>query len=312
MRVLVAGATGVIGRQLVPLLASVGHEPVALARGADSAARLERAGGRLVVADALDAAAVKRAVKQAAPDAIVNLLTAIPAEIRPRRVPEDFAMTNRLRTEGTRNLLAAAASGTRFLAEGLAYAYDPEGPGLANEDTPLWIDPPKQFAAVLAALVEMEQLTAWAGGLVLRFGHLYGPGSHYAADGSITAQIKAGKLPLVGGATSTFSFTHSHDAATAIVASLDKGATGVFNVVDDKPERMKVWLPAVSAMLGGKPPKPVPAALARLAVGDWGVAFMTRLRGADNARARLALDWRPRYPSWREGFAELSPGRQSV
>jgi nucleoside-diphosphate-sugar epimerase len=151
----------------------------------------------------------------------------------------------------------------------------------------------------------MERLTRAANGLVLRLGHLYGPGSIYAADGTFMGQIRAGKVPLVGAGRSTFSFTHSHDAASAIVAALDKGVTGALNIVDDKPEQVSVWLPAVAEMLGAKPPKQVPAGIARLAVGDWGVAFMTQLRGADNSRARLTLDWRPRYPSWRAGFAEL-------
>ncbi|HEX5594565.1 MAG TPA: NAD(P)-dependent oxidoreductase [Micromonosporaceae bacterium] len=308
MRVLVAGATGVIGRQLVPLLAASGHDVIGLARSRARAAVVEQTGAEVVVADALDRSAVARVVRDAAPDAVVHALTAIPAEINPKRLAQDFALTNRLRTEGTRNLLdAAAESGVkRVITQGLAYAYDPAGDGAANEDVPFWQDPPKQFAPVLAALQELEQLTAQANGLVLRFGHLYGPGSIYDSEGSFVRQVRAGKVPLVGKGTATFSFTHAHDAASAVVAALDKNVTGALNVVDDEPAPMSEWLPFLAQVLNAKAPKGAPAALAKLAVGGWGVAFMTQLRGADNARARMSLDWRPRYGSWREGFtAEL-------
>ncbi|KIF69419.1 hypothetical protein HY68_13815 [Streptomyces sp. AcH 505] len=314
MRVLVAGATGVIGSQLVPLLGSVGHEVIALVRtDGGRAAALRSAGATTVTADALDGPATARAVRQARPDAIVNMLTAIPAELNPKHLARDFEQTNRLRTVGTAQLLEAgrAAGVTRVISQGLGYAYDPggapeggadDGSGPATESAPLWRRPPKQFVPVLAALTELERHTREADGLVLRFGHLYGPGSLYAADGSFTAQVRAGKVPLVGGGTATFSFTYAHDAATAIVAALDKNVTGVLNIVDDEPARMSTWLPVLADLLGAKRPKSVPAAVARLAVGGWGVAFMTRLRGADNARAKGTLDWRPRYASWRTGF----------
>ena len=306
MRVLVAGATGVIGRPLVPLLSSVGHEVVVLARTPGRASLLERTGTSVVIADALDAPELSRAVRKASPDAVVNLLTSIPAAVNPRRLAKEFATTNRLRTEGTRNLLAAAGevAASRVVSEGLAYAYDPNGSGLANEDTPFWQDPPRQFVPVLAALKELERQTRDAGGTVLRFGHLYGAGSVYASGGSFVAQVRAGKIPLVNGGTSTFSFTHAQDAASAIVAVLDKPIAGALNVVDDDPAPMHEWLPVLAGILRAKPPKSAPAAIARLAVGGWGVAFMTRLRGADNSRARLGLDWKPRHASWRTGFAE--------
>ncbi|MCX4616648.1 MULTISPECIES: NAD(P)-dependent oxidoreductase [Streptomyces] len=161
---------------------------------------------------------------------------------------------------------------------------------------------PRQFMPVLSALESLEEQTVTAGGTVLRFGHLYGPGSAYAGDGAFTAQVRAGKVPLVGGGHAVFSFTHADDAATAIVAALDRDTRGVLNVVDDDPAPLHTWLPVFAAGLGAPAPKNAPAALARLAVGGWGVAFMDRLRGADNARARLALNWLPRYASWREGL----------
>lgn len=313
MRVLVAGATGVIGSTLVSLLSAVGHDVIGLARPGDRALELERAGGEVAAADALDRDTLTRAVRNAAPDAVVNLLTAIPGQINPRRLARDFTLTNRLRTEGTRNLIDAAleAGAGQIISQGLAYAYDP-GEGLANEDTPLWQDPPKQFAPVLDALIELERLTAEADGLVLRFGHLYGPGSAYAADGSFVRQVRAGKVPIVGKGTAVFSFTHAHDAATAVAAALDRETSGVLNVVDDAPAPMHEWLPALAKILGAPAPKHAPAALARLAVGGWGVAFMNELRGADNARARLRLDWRPRYTSCTDGFAELDTAVHQV
>jgi nucleoside-diphosphate-sugar epimerase len=301
MRVLVAGATGVIGRRLVPILTAAGHDVVGLARSRDRATP----DPAIVVADALDREALTRAVRDAAPDAVVNMLTAIPAETNPRRLAADFAVTNRLRTEGTRNLIEAAerAGARRIIAQGLAYAYQP-APGHADEDAPLWTDgTPRQFAPVLAALMELERNTTAAGGLVLRFGHLYGPGSMYAADGSFLKGVRAGKVPLVGGGHAVFSFTHAEDAATAVVAALDKDVSGALNVVDDAPVPLYEWLPAVAEILKAPAPKKAPAALARLAVGGWGVAYMNRLRGADNARARLRLDWRPRHRSWEDGFA---------
>lgn len=305
MRVLVAGGSGAIGRALVPLLRSVGHDVTVLARSGRRAGELERLGAAVATADALDREAVLRAVGEARPEMIVNMLTAIPAELNPRRLARDFAQTNLLRTVGTAHLVEAGrrAGVRQVISQGLAYAYEPGGAGPANEDAPLWSRPPRQFAPVLAALTELERRTEDAGGLVLRFGHLYGPGSAFAADGSFVRQVAGGKVPLVGGGGAVFSFTHAHDAATAVVAALDKDASGPLNVVDDDPAPVREWLPVLAGVLGARPPKAAPAALARPAVGGWGVAYMTRLRGADNARAKLTLDWRPRYASWRAGFA---------
>lgn len=313
MRVLIAGATGAIGRTLVPVLTSVGHDVVAHSRRPSTV--FEGVPGKVesVQADALDPGAVERMVAEARPDAIVNLLTAIPHRIDPRRLARDFGLTNRLRREGTAHLFEAASRlpDVYVVSEGLAYAYEPTGVtsavgGAADEETPLWAQPPKQFVPNIEALKVLEQLTVGAGGAVLRVGHLYGPGTIYAADGTFTEQVRAGKAPLVGGGTSVFSFSHVHDVATAIVAALDRRPVGPVNVVDDDPAPMATWLPYFAEVIGAKPPKNVPAFVARMAAGSFGVAFMTRLRGADNARARLRLDWRPRYTTWREGFEELA------
>jgi nucleoside-diphosphate-sugar epimerase len=308
MRVLVAGATGVVGARLVPLLRSAGHEVIALAR---SRARVPAGDGAwrgvpVVCVDALDPVALRRAVGRAAPDAVVHLLTAVPAEPCPRRMRQEFALTNRLRSEGTRNLLAAAtASGVRrVVVQSVAFGYRPGAPGEpAGEDVPLWDDAPAAFAEVLDAVGDLEEQTRAAGGLVLRFGHLYGPGAGFAPDGGYVRAVRRGALPLVGDGGAVFSFTHTRDAATAVAAALRGRARGVLNVVDDDPAPVARWLPELARLLGARPPRRVPALLARPAVGLVGLAFMTRLRGAANDRARLVLGWRPRYASWRDGFA---------
>jgi len=295
MKVLVAGASGVIGRPLLPLLESAGHEVVGLAR-------TSRPG--VLAVDALDRSAVAAAVREVAPDAVVNMLTAIPGRLNPRRMTAEFAVTNRLRTEGTRNLVdAARAVGVRrIIAQGLAYAYDPAGAGLADEDAPLWRRPPAAFASSLAALRELEASTTAAGGTVLRLGHLHGPGTMFAADGSFVADIRAGKIPLVGDGGSVFSFVHVDDVASAVLAALEHDVPGVLNVVDDEPAPLREWLPAVAEMLGAPRPRRMPKALVRLVAGGWGAAYLGGLRGASNARARRELGWRPSR-AWRTGFA---------
>jgi nucleoside-diphosphate-sugar epimerase len=297
MRVLLAGATGVIGRQAVPVLTAAGHQVTGLAR---APARLTDA--EVVAADALDATAVAGAVRWAAPDVIVHMLTAIPDPVDPRHLARDMALTNRLRTQGTANLLAAAG-GARVIAQGVAYAYDPAGSPVKDEDAPWWRHPPTQFAAVVDALRDMERRVTSVGGLVLRLGHLYGPGTGYAPDGGLTRRLRAGKLPLIGDGASMFSFIHAHDAATAILAAIEHPeARGTLNIVDDQPTLAHDWLPELAAMLGAPTPRHVPAWVARWFVGGWGVAYMTGLAGASNTRARERLDWKPTYSSWRDGL----------
>jgi nucleoside-diphosphate-sugar epimerase len=304
MRVLVAGATGVIGRELMPALVEAGHTAIGLTRSVPSA-ELIQSDTEVIFADALDRRAVTAAVEQAAPDAVVNMLTAIPAAINPKRLAEDFTVTNRLRTEGTANLLDAAArvGVTKVISQGLAYGYEPGRPGLATEDSSLWVEPPRPFLPVLNALRELERRTVEAQGTVLRFGHLYGPGTSYSAAGSFTQQVRAGKVPLVSGGTATFSFTHTADAAAAVVAALNSDHVGPLNIVDDEPAQMNEWLPYLADLVDAPSPKSAPAFLARFAVGPWGVAFMTKLRGADNSRAKSVLDWKLVHSSWRTGFA---------
>jgi nucleoside-diphosphate-sugar epimerase len=298
MRILLAGATGVIGRQAVPVLVAAGHQVTGLAR---TPARLPDA--EVVAADALDPAAVQRAVRSAAPDVIVHMLTAIPDPIDPRHLARDMALTNRLRTQGTANLIRAA-DGARVIVQGVAYAYDPAGSPVKDEDAPLWHHPPAQFAPTVAAAVEQERRVSAAGGLVLRLGHLYGPGSSFDPDGGgLIRRLRAGRLPLIGDGASMFSFLHAHDVATAILAAVEHpAARGALNVVDDQPTLVHDWLPEMAALLGAPAPRHVPAWLARWLVGGWGVAYMTGLAGAANAHARHQLDWKPTYSGWRAGL----------
>ena len=305
MKVLVAGATGVVGRQLVPLLRAVGHEVIGLAR----TRRRAQADMELLAVDALDRVALTGAVRRTAPDAVVNLLTAIPDDLDPRRFGQQMVMTNRLRSEGTANLIAAAPD-ARLITEGLAFAYEPSNRTPAAENRPLWEDGPKPFRPVVKALLAAERSTRAAGGTVLRLGHLYGPGTVFADDGALVALLRAGKVPVVGRGESVFSFTHTHDAATAIVAALDVRTSGVFNIVDDEPAPVHEWLPELARLTGARQPRRVPRAAARLLAGSWGVAFMTSLVGADNRRARHALDWRPAYATWREGFTHEHESRR--
>ena len=283
MRVLVAGATGVLGRPLVAQLAALDHHVIALSRHPLSSAE---ANVEAVAVDALDAKALTAAVRAAKPDAVVHALSAIPRSISPRRMSAEFAVTNRLRTESTRTLIAAATSVdcSRIVTQSVAFAYDLEGaaPGEAppaDERAPLFRDVAKQWRTSFAAIEQLERLTAEVGGLTLRLGHLYGPGTSFAADGDTVAQVRARKFPLVGGGTSVFSFLHVHDAATAIASALTGSVGGVLNIVDDEPAPTREWVPALADLLGGKRPRTAPAFAVRLFGGAWAQTFMTRLRG---------------------------------
>jgi nucleoside-diphosphate-sugar epimerase len=310
MRILIAGATGVIGRPTLSRLEEAGHDVTALARPGRTVPDRET-----VNADLLDSRAVTRAVRAARPDVVVHLATALPDPVNPRHIRRQMAATNELRTRGTANLIAGAqaAGAWRLVAESLAYAYDPGCEPVCDEQRPLWLDPPGPYAPSIAALRELERRVTDTDGAILRFGHLYGPGSTYDTRGGTTRLIREGKLPLIGEGGSIFSFIHASDAADAILAAAESDRGGVFNVVDDDPAPVEEWLPEAARVLGAPEPKHVPAWLARLAVGSFGVAFMTALRGADNSRAREELGWTPRHSSWRNGLSrELSPVAQAA
>ncbi len=302
MRVAVAGATGVLGREAMPALAAAGHDVRGFSRSAPAGS------DELVPIDLLDREAVVAFAGEWRPEALIHLATSIPANLKPYGVERQFAATDRLRTDGTRNLLAAAeaAGGARLISQSIAFAVAP-GPGLADETEPISSGPGSTLGTTAGAVAELERLTLDAGGTALRFGQLIGPGTIFAADGSMGKPAGRGMLPVVhrGERESVFSFTHPRDAATALVAVLDRPeATGVFNVVDDEPAPVSVWVPALAAARGAKrEPRRVPAWLVRPLLGGYGVRFMTELRGASNERAKRELGWSASTP-WREGFAE--------
>ncbi|HEX5929819.1 MAG TPA: NAD(P)-dependent oxidoreductase [Solirubrobacterales bacterium] len=307
MKVFIAGASGALGRPLVAQLVAAGHEVTGMTRREERAAAIREAGAEAVVCDVFDATALNEAVAAAAPEVVVHALTALPPSFKPK---EDYlAATNRVRTEGTRNLVAAAqaAGARRLIAESVAFFYEPEGEWVKDEEARLMVEAPGRFAAGRDALVELEQRVTGAEGLeglVLRFGWLYGPGTYYAADGSMAAETRRRRNPVIGAGTGRFSFVHVDDAAAAIVAALDRGAPGAYNVVDDEPAEQREWLPVYAEALGAKPPRRVPVWLARLAAGADLASTAVTMRGASNAKAKRELGWEPAHPSWRTGFAE--------
>jgi len=302
MRVFVAGATGAIGRPLVPRLLAAGHEVVGLTRSDEKAAALRAAGCEAAVCDVYDAEGLGRALREAAPEVVVNELTDIPPALNPRKYEEQMAGLNRIRTEGYRNLVRAAqdAGARRLVAESIAFVYAP-APGLASEDDPLWHDAPEPFATTLRATADGERTVLDSGleALVLRYGWFYGPGTQYAADGATTEMIRKRRYPVVGDGEGVSSFVHVDDAADATVAAVASSATGILNVVDDDPAPLREWLPEMAERLGAKPPWRAPGIAARLAAGSFAVAFSTQQRGASNARAKDALGWTPARPTWR-------------
>jgi nucleoside-diphosphate-sugar epimerase len=311
MKVFVAGATGAVGKQLVPLLVAKGHEVVGMTRTDAKRDQLRSVGAEPVVADALDADAVGQAVGKAEPDVIVHQLTAIPQSINMRRFEGEFALTNRLRIEGTDHLLSAgrAAGVKRFVAQSNATVYARTGGPIKREDDPLDHDPAREMRPGHAALRHLEAAVTgaqWTEGVVLRYGWFYGPGTSIALDpvGSQIELLRKRQLPIVGGGTGVWSFIHTEDAAAATVAAVESGPAGVYNVVDDEPAPVSGWLPVLAAAVGAKRPLRVPRWVGRLAAGEWGTVVMTEIRGASNDKAKRELDWQLRYPSWRQGFAK--------
>ncbi len=303
MKVFVAGATGAIGRPLVRQLVAAGHDVAALSRSERSAERLRELDAEPIMGDALDAAAVDAAVARARPAAIVNELTAIPPAIDPRKMAEQFAQTNRLRSEGTANLMAAAeAHGVRRLvSQSVAFAYAQTAPGSTwTEDDPL-----ADAGELTDALRSLERRTLGSDrveGVVLRYGFFYGPGTVYSTAGSSAELVRKRRFPLIGKSEGIWPLIHVDDAAAATVAALDRGAPGVYNVVDDEPARFGDWLPAFADAIGAKPPRRVPRWLARIATGPEAVRFATELQPVSNDKAKRELAWQPRHPSWRQGF----------
>ena len=308
MKVFVAGATGAVGRRLVPLLIAQGHSVVGMTRAPEKAEPLRALGAEPAVADALDRDAVMEAVAGARPDAVIHQLTALTGLKSFRRFDRDFAMTNRLRTEGIDHLLEAAraAGAQRLVAQSYGnWNYRPTGDGPKAEEDPLDPDPPANQAETLAAIRYLEQAVTGAqgiDGIALRCGNFYGPGTALALDGDLVELVRKRRLPIIGDGGGVWSFAHVDDVATATIAALERGAPGIYNVADDEPAPVAEWLPELARQVGGKPPRRVPVWLGRIAAGEVGVSMMTRIRGASNGKAKRELGWQPRYASWREGF----------
>lgn len=303
MRVFVTGATGALGRHLVPALVAAGHEVTATTRSPGKTGQLRAAGAEPAVVDGLDRDAVIAAVRAAAPEVIVHQMTALGAMRTPRRVDKEFAVTNELRTTGTGNLLAAAAeAGTRrVVAQSFTgWANDRTGGPVKTEDDPLGPPPVPSAGRTLAAIKYVEEAVPASvpEGIVLRYGGFYGPG---ASEYMLTA-VRKRQLPVIGGGTGIWSFIEITDAAAATVAAVERGAPGVYNITDSDPAPVSEWLPYLARAAGAKPPLRVPAWLGRLFAGDFVVTWMTSARGSSNEKARKELGWEPVYASWREGF----------
>jgi 2-alkyl-3-oxoalkanoate reductase len=305
MRVVVAGGTGVIGRRLLPLLAEAGHELVATSRSPDRHAWAADHGARLVTADAFDRDRVKAVVAQARPDAVLHLLTSLPPALDPRRMEEQLADNDRLRHEGTRNLVdaAVAARALRIVAQSDAFAYAPGGSPIKGEDDPLYLDAPYPWRRSVEAVAALEAMVLEAPleSVVLRYGYFYGPGTPYAPDGALYELVRRRRFPIVGSGGGVFSFVHVDDAAAATVQALERGS-GVLNVVDDEPAPVRTWLPVYAEAIGAEPPHRVPVLAARALGGQHAVFLATEQPGASNALAKRELGWRLSYPSWRDGF----------
>jgi nucleoside-diphosphate-sugar epimerase len=310
MKVFVAGATGALGKQLVPQLVAHGHEVVGMTRSPDKQDLVRSLGARPVVADALDPEQVARAVAEAEPDVIVHQLTALSGDFDMKHIEKFFAQTNRLRREGTDHLLAAgrAVGVKRFVAQ--SYAGWPgarTGGPVKTEDDPLDPNPPDAMRETLDAIRYLEEAVTgatWTEGIALRYGGFYGPGTGMSRGGDQAQLIEKRKWPLVGDGGGVWSFIQIEDAAAATVEAVEHGTRGVYNVVDDEPAPVREWLPALAAALGARKPMRVPRWLGRLLAGEAATVMMTEIRGASNEKAKRELGWKPRYSSWRQGFAD--------
>jgi nucleoside-diphosphate-sugar epimerase len=307
MRVFVAGATGAIGKQLVPRLVQAGHEVHGMTRSKSKQAMVRELGAVPAVADALDPDQVAEAVGRVRPDVIVHQLTAI-GGLDMRHFDRDFALTNRLRTEGTDHLLSAgqAVGVRRFIAQSYFAQYARTGAAVKSEEDPFDSSPAKEMRETAAAIRHVEDAVLaarWTEGVVLRYGAFYGPGTSLWPGGEQSEMIRKRKFPLVGDAGGVWSFIHIADAAEATAAAIELGNRGIYNIVDDDPAPVAEWLPALAGKLGAKKPMRVPRLVGRLFAGEAGVVMMTEIRGASNAKAKRELAWQPAHPSWREGFA---------
>jgi len=314
MRIFVAGATGAIGLQLVPQLIAAGHSVVGTTRPAAKAELIKRMGAEPVIADGLDAPAIRAAVIAAEPDTIIDQMTDLADVTDIRHFDRAFTATNRLRTQGTDFLLAAAreAGAGRFIAQSFCgWTYGRGGEEIKTETDALDPDPPAELRRTLQAIQHLEDAVTGSAdpeGIVLRYGSFYGPDTGMLSRAMID-QLRGRRVPLIGGGGGRWSFIHVEDAAAATVAAVDRGKPGnIYNIVDDEPAEVSEWLPALATVVGARPPIRVPAWLGRLFAGEHLVSMMTEVRGGSNAKAKQELGWQPAHPSWRQGFAEIANG----
>jgi 2-alkyl-3-oxoalkanoate reductase len=309
MRIFVAGATGVVGRPLLGQLREAGHEIVGTTRSPERAETLRELGAKPAVLDVRDRDALRAAVIEARPDVVINQLTRLPERLNYRRLEETFGATNELRGKVGPALAGAAseAGAHRLIAQSICFYYASTGKATHTEEDPLMqLEPETPGAQGMIAMEALERSTLETPGLegvVLRYGYLYGPGTHYASDGSWAKDVSRRRLPIIGKGTGIFSFIHVDDAASATVAALDRGS-GIYNVCDDDPAPMAEWVPVYAEAVGAQPPRRVPVWLARWVAGKQPAVMATRLEGASNEKAKRELGWQPRHPSWRQGFRE--------
>jgi nucleoside-diphosphate-sugar epimerase len=308
MRIFIAGATGAVGKRLVPLLVANGHEVVGTTRSIGKAGDLRAVGAAPVVLDVLDAEAVGRAVSESEPDVVVHQATSLSNLRNLRNLDEAFAETNRLRTVGTDNLLAAAraAGAGKFVAQSFAgWPFAKVGSAVKDEEAPLDPSPLPSAAQTMAAIRHVEETVVAAEpieGIALRYGGFYGPGTSLFEGGEYLEAIRKRRFPVVGSGAGMASFVHIDDVATATLAAIERGRRGLYNIVDDEPAATTEWLPYLAEVIGAKPPRHVPEWLGRLVAGEQLVSMVTEARGASNAKAKRELGWRLNYPTWREGF----------
>ena len=308
MKVFVAGATGVVGRRLVPLLVASGYDVVGMTRTNAKEGWLRQVGAEPVIADGLDRAAVMQAVMRAEPDVIIHEMTGLTGVKSFKKFDDEFALTNRLRTEGTDYLLEAArAAGTRrFIAQSYGnWNYERTGTALKSEDDAFDPTPPVNQRKTLEGIVYVEKTVVGASdleGIALRHANHYGPGTSFALDGDLLKLIRKRQLPVIGDGGGVWSFIHVDDLAQATVAAVERGLPGVYNIVDDEPVASRDWIPALAEAVGAKAPRHVPVWLGKLAAGEVGVSMMTQIRGTSNAKAKREFGWKPQYASYRDGF----------
>jgi 2-alkyl-3-oxoalkanoate reductase len=305
MRVFIAGGSGAIGRFLVPMLVKDGHHVIAMTRSLENAPALETMGAVPVIGDVFDLAKLTELVVDAKPDSVIHQLTAFGA-----KNADPLAETIRVRTVGTRNLIQAAQAGKvrRFITQSISFICSPSGAGLTNEETPLYLHAPDAIRPLAEAVSEMERLTLHTNGMegvVLRYGWFYGAGTNYDPANSIPRSVRKGRAPVVGEGAGTYSFIHVQDAAQATMKALVHAKSGIYNIVDNEPARLSVWLPVVAELLQAQPPMHLAESAARQTLGDMLVYIMNEQRGASNAKARRELQWEPAFSSWREGFKVL-------